>query len=54
MAVAHELLTIIFHVVRDGSVYRELGDSHYDHKNKIKVTRKLVERLQRRGYYVTL
>jgi hypothetical protein len=54
MAVAHQLLTIIFHVVRDGSVYQELGAGHYDRQNKPKVTRKLVERLQRLGYYVTL
>ena len=54
MAVAHQLLTIIFHVIRDGSVYKELGAAHYDRQNKPKVTRKLVERLQKLGYYVTL
>ena len=54
MAVAHQLLTIIFHVIRDGSVYKELGGSHYDRQNKSKVTRKLVDRLQKLGYYVTL
>ncbi|HEY6987161.1 MAG TPA: IS110 family transposase [Bryobacteraceae bacterium] len=54
MAVAHQLLTIIFHILRDGGVYQELGEAHYDQQNKPKVTRKLVERLQRLGYYVTL
>lgn len=54
MAVAHQLLTIIFHVIRDGSVYKELGSAHYDRQNKPKATRKLVERLQKLGYYVTL
>ena len=54
MAVAHQLITTIFHIVRDGGVYRELGASHYDQQNKPKVTRKLVERLQKLGYYVTL
>ena len=54
MAVAHQLITIIFHIVRDGSVYQELGASHYDQHNKPKVTRKLVDRLQKLGYYVTL
>lgn len=54
MAVAHELLTIIFHIVRDGTAYRELGADHYDRQNKSRVTRKLVDRLQRLGYYVTL
>lgn len=54
MAVAHQLLKIIFNVIRDGSVYQELGAAYYDRQNKPKVTRKLVERLQRLGYYVTL
>src|SRR4051812_41255424 len=30
------------------------GASHYDQQNKPKVTRKLIERLQKLGYYVTL
>jgi transposase len=54
MAVAHQLLTIIFHIVRDGGVYKELGASHYDRQNKQKITRRLIDRLQRLGYYVTL
>jgi transposase len=54
MALAHELLTILFHVLRDGTVYTELGADHYDQQNKPKITRRLVERLQRLGYYVTL
>jgi transposase len=54
MAVAHQLITIIFHLVRDGGVYQELGANHYDQQNKPKVTRKLVDRLQKLGYYVTL
>ncbi|MGH9629924.1 MAG: hypothetical protein ACRD7E_16525 [Bryobacteraceae bacterium] len=54
MALAHQLLTIVFHLVRDGGIYQELGADHYDRQNKPKVTRKLVERLQRMGYYVTL
>jgi transposase len=54
MAVAHQLITIIFHIVKEGTVYKELGASHYDQQNKPKATRKLVERLQKLGYYVTL
>lgn len=54
MALAHQLLIIIFHMVQQGSVYRELGASHHDQQNKPKVTRRLVERLQKLGYYVTL
>jgi hypothetical protein len=54
LAVAHQLLVILFYVVRDGSVYKELGEAHYDRQNKAKATRRLVERLQKLGYYVAL
>ena len=54
MAVAHQLITIIFHIVRGGGVFNELGANHYDQQNKPKITRKLIERLQKFGYYVTL
>jgi hypothetical protein len=54
LAVAHQLLIIIFHIVRDATLYQELGAAHFDWRNKPKITRKLVERLQRLGYYVTL
>jgi transposase len=54
MAVAHQLLTIIFHIIADGTIYQELGATHYDLQHKPKVTRKLIERLTRLGYYVTL
>lgn len=54
MAVAHQLLTIIFHIIADGTVYQELGATQYDLQHKPKVTRKLIERLTRLGYYVTL
>lgn len=54
LALAHQLLVILFHILRDGTVYQELGATHYDQKNKPKLTGKLVERLQRLGYSVTL
>jgi transposase len=54
MAVAHQLLVIMFYVVRDGSVYKELGANHYDQQNKSKATSRLVERLQKLGYSVIL
>jgi hypothetical protein len=54
MAVAHQLLVIMFHIIRDGSVYQELGANHYEQRNKPKVTRRLIERLEKLGYSVTL
>jgi transposase len=54
MAVAHQLLTVIFHIVRDGGVYKELGANYYDQRQKPQTVRRLVERLQKLGYEVTL
>lgn len=54
MAVAHQILTIIYHMLRDKEPYRELGTAYYDEQRKPEITRRLVERLQRLGYQVTL
>jgi hypothetical protein len=54
MAVAHQILTIIYHMLRDKESYRELGAAHYDEQRKPEITRHLVQRLQRLGYQVTL
>ena len=54
MAVAHQLLTIIFHMLRDGRPYQELGSGYYDQQRKPEITRRLVERLEKLGYQVTL
>jgi zona occludens toxin (predicted ATPase) len=54
LAAAYQLLVIVFYVVRDGSVYQELSQSQYEQQNKPKATRRLLERLQKLGYYLTL
>jgi transposase len=54
MAVAHQILIVIYHMLRNGTPYAELGATYYDEKRKPAVTRYLVERLQRLGYVVTL
>jgi hypothetical protein len=46
------MLTIIFHIVGDGGVYKELDASYYDQQNKQETTRRLIWRLQRLGCYV--
>jgi transposase len=54
LAVAHQILTIVYHLLRDGEVYKELGSDYYDLQHKPEITQKLIDRLQRMGYYVTL
>ncbi len=54
MAVAHQLLTVIFYMLRDGAPYRELGALYYEQQRKPEMTKYLVGRLERLGYQVTL
>lgn len=54
IATAHQLLIIIFHVLRDGTCYRELGGDYFDHLNPERTTRRLSQRLARLGYEVIL
>ena len=53
-AVAHTLLGIVYHVLRDGVTYRELGADWFDRLKPEQVTRRLVQRLERLGHTVTL
>jgi transposase len=54
MAVAHHLLTVIYHMLHDNQPYKEPGTACYDEKRKPEITKRLVLRLQRLGYRVTL
>jgi hypothetical protein len=49
------LLIVIFHTIRDGSVYREQGgDDFFDRLHPKRTTRRLVRRLERLGFDVAL
>lgn len=54
LAVAHSILVIIYHLLRDGTTYQELGGNYFDHRNAQAVLRRSVRRLEGLGYRVTL
>lgn len=54
LAVAHQLLVIVYHVIRAGGVYVELGEDYLSFKNKSRAVQRLVARLHRLGFYVDL
>jgi transposase len=54
MAVAHQMLVIVFHILGSKDVYRELGADYHEQRDKPKAADKLVRRLQKLGFYVTL
>ena len=51
---AHSILVIAYHVLRDGVSYRELGGDYFDHLHAQRLTRYHTQRLAALGYTVTL
>jgi transposase len=54
IAVAAEMLRSIWYMLRRGEPYKEPGDSHLDEAGKEQAARRLVRKLKKLGYDVTL
>lgn len=54
VAVAHSILVIAYHLLRDGTQYRDLGGDYFDRRNEQHVQRSLIKRLERLGLKVTV
>lgn len=54
MAIAHKLLLAAYHMLKDRSDYRDLGEGYLDSISQARTTRTLVRRLERLGFAVTL
>jgi transposase len=54
VAVAHSLLTIIYHMLKNGSDYRELGGGYLDKLNAHRLLPHLLKRIKDMGYQVTI
>lgn len=54
LAIAHKILTAVYHMLAHQVPYHELGDLYLDKLNQQHVARHLVRRLERLGYKVTL
>lgn len=54
IAVAHSILIIAYHVIREGKPYQELGATFYDQRSPKAVVRRLTQRLEGLGFQVTL
>jgi transposase len=54
MAVAHSLLVVIYHVLRTGRPYTELGADYFDRLDATRIEHHHVLRLEQLGYTVTL
>ena len=54
MAVAHSILLIAYHLLRDGGTYEDLGANYFDQRDRQAVQRRLIHRLEALGYNVHL
>ena len=54
LAVAHRILTIVWHIIAEGGVYKELGAHPGDKKNPGRAARRLARRLEHLGVQVEL
>ena len=54
IAVAHSILVIAYHILRDGTVYHDLGADYFDRRKADSLQKQLVQRLERLGFQVDL
>lgn len=54
MAIAHKILIAVYHMLKTGADYRELGAAYLDERDQKRLTQRLVHRLERLGYQVSL
>lgn len=54
LAVAHTILIIVYHILKNGTTYQELGPDFYDTLDRQAVARRAIKRLEQLGYKVTV
>jgi transposase len=54
LAVAASMLTAIYHMLKDGTLYQDLGRNHFDRRSADQQKKRLVKRLADLGYAVEL
>ncbi len=54
VAVAHSILVSVYHLLREGGTYPELGAAYFDQRDRQHLSQRLVARLEQLGYAVQL
>jgi transposase len=52
--VAASILTAIYHMLKDGTMYKDLGRDHFDRRSTDRQKKRLIKRLTDLGYTVTI
>jgi transposase len=54
MAVAHSILVIAYHIIKDKEPYRDLGSDYFDKRRPEATAKRLLKRLEQLGYEVSI
>jgi hypothetical protein len=54
VAVAASILTTVYHMLRDGTCYQDLGPNYFARRNPARTARKLADRIRSLGYIVEI
>jgi transposase len=54
MAVVASMLTAIYHMLKEGTTYQDLGSNHFDRRSADQQKNRLVKRLAELGYAVEI
>jgi transposase len=54
VAVAASILAAVYHMLKNGTMYQDLGTNHFDRRNMERQKNRLVQRLAELGYAVQL
>jgi len=54
VAVGHTILVIVYHILKQGTPYVDLGANYFDEQDKTAIVRRSVKRLEKLGYKVTV
>jgi transposase len=54
IAVGHSVLVMVYHILTKRTPYQELGGTYFDARDRDRVQRRLVSRLEQLGFAVTL
>jgi len=54
IAVAHSILVIAYHIIKDGTTYTDLGPNYFEERDEEKIIQRYTERIERLGKTVTV
>ena len=54
VAVGHSILVTVYHLLKNGLAYKDLGANYIDQRDKRVVARRALHRLEQLGYKVTV